>query len=66
MTGTDLRARRSGAMEVGVPLTAVAIAVSLWSAAPAVSQGCGERTAAFSTAFDGLPKLLERRAHLPQ
>jgi hypothetical protein len=58
MTGTDLRAQRSRVMEVGGLLTAVAIVVSLWSAAPAVSQGCGERTAAFSAAFDGLPSYL--------
>jgi hypothetical protein len=29
--------------------------LSLWSASPAVGQNCGERTAAFSAAFEGLP-----------
>lgn len=29
--------------------------VSLWSASPAAGQDCGDRTAAFSAAFDGLP-----------
>lgn len=45
-------------MEVGTLLTAVAIGVSLWSASPAAGQDCGARTAAFSTAFEGLPNAL--------
>lgn len=49
---TGFRVRRRRAASVVIAATTV---LSLWSASPAAGQNCGERTAAFSAAFDGLP-----------
>jgi hypothetical protein len=39
-------------------ITAAATVLALWSASPADGADCGERTDAFSAAFDGLPNAL--------
>jgi hypothetical protein len=54
-TGTILRPRNHVFALVGIVLAAVPT-VSLVTAIPAAGQNCGGRTAAFSAAFDGLPK----------
>ncbi|WP_099039280.1 hypothetical protein [Mycobacterium neglectum] len=46
----------AGTWSTWAVLAAVTTAFSLVTASPAASQDCGERTAAFAAAFDGLPK----------
>src|SRR5690349_9494344 len=50
---TRFRVRRR---QTAAAVFAATTALSLWSASPAAGQQCGERDAAFSAAFEGLPK----------
>ena len=50
---TRFRVRRR---QTAAAVFAATTVLSLWSASPAAGQQCGERDAAFSAAFEGLPK----------